>query len=82
MRFIDFDSARFFEQMLQLISNFNQMHFGSTFVVEFTISPVFTLPGKEELNLVLWAKIRYQICLGDHTEISNMIDARVVGLLH
>ena len=40
------------------------------------------VPVKEKLHAALWANIRYQGFLGEHTELANVIDTGVVGLLH
>ena len=72
----------FFEETHQLIGNSGHLHFGTSFVLEFASFPIFRVLGKEKLNAVLWGKISYQGFFGDHTELVNAIDARVLGLLH
>ena len=82
MRFLTFDTNKVFEEPPQLIGNSIHLHFGQSFGVEFASFPIFTVPGKEKLHAVLWAKIRYQGLFRDHIDLKNTIDSRVVSLLH
>ena len=82
LRILTSDDARVFKELPQLISNSIHLHFGRSFVMESTSFPFFSVPDKEEPHAVFWDNIRYQGFFGDRTELENLIDSRVVGLLH